>query len=162
MMRIAVLTVSDSCARGERDDRSGPQLARLATELCEGTVAAQRIVPDDRAAIAAAIAELSRDADVVLTTGGTGVGPRDLTPDATRDVIEKELPGLAEIMRARSYDTVPRAILSRGTAGTVGTTLVVNLPGSPKAIRECLPLVAPVFAHALELLRDGSVECGSD
>jgi len=162
MMRIAVLTVSDKCSRGERDDRGGPQLAELAVELCGGTVVAQRIVPDEQADIASAIKELSRDADVVLTTGGTGIGPRDVTPEATRDVIEKELPGLTEIMRVRGYANTPHAILSRAVAGTVGGALVVNFPGSPKAIRECLPLVAPTFAHAVELLSAESVKCGSD
>jgi len=161
-MRIAVLTVSDKCSRGQRDDRAGPQLADLAVELCGGTVVAQRIVPDERTEIAEAIKELSRDANVVLTTGGTGIGSRDLTPEATRDVIEKELPGLTEIMRTRGYANTPHAVLSRAVAGTVGGALVINFPGSPKAIRECLPLVAPTFAHAVELLSAESVDCGSD
>jgi len=161
-MRIAVLTVSDKAAAGEREDRSGELVAELVPELCAGTVVARRVVPDDRTAIASAIEQLSRDADVVLTTGGTGIGPRDVTPEATRDVIEKEMPGFAEIMRVRGYDSTPRAVLSRGTAGTVGTAVVVNFPGSPRAVRECLPLVAPVFAHAIEVLRAESVECGGD
>jgi len=162
MMRIAVLTVSDKGARGERDDLSGPILADLAADLCGGTVVARRIVSDDRAAIAEAIVELGDDAELVLTTGGTGIGPRDVTPEATRDVVEKEVPGLVEIMRVRGYESTPRAVLSRATAGTFGKVLVVNFPGSPKAIRECMPLVAPAFAHAIELLRAESVECGTD
>jgi len=161
-MRIAVLTVSDKGARGDRDDRSGPLLAELACELCGGEIVDRRIVADDRADIAAVIRDMAREADLVLTTGGTGIGPRDVTPEATRDAIEKELPGFGEIMRLRSYDSTPRAILSRGISGTLGTTLIVNFPGSIRAIRECLPLVAPVFAHAVELLQTESVECGGD
>jgi molybdopterin adenylyltransferase len=161
-MRIAVITVSDKGSRGEREDTSGPLLGDLVAKLCSGTVVASRIVPDERAAIAAAITELARDADVVLTTGGTGVAARDVTPEATRDVITRELPGLGEIMRVRNYDNTPRAILSRGTAGTFGNTLVVNFPGSSRAIRECVPLVAPTFAHIVELLSGDSADCGSE
>lgn len=162
MMRIAVITVSDKCSRGEREDESGPLLARLAAELCDGDVVAVRTVPDERETIANSITELAREADVVLTTGGTGAAPRDVTPESTRDVIERELPGFGEIMRVRNYDNTPRAILSRGTAGTVGDTLVVNFPGSARAIRECVPLVAPTFAHIIELLSGESTECGSE
>ncbi len=162
MMRIAVITVSDKGSRGEREDKSGPALAELAAELCGGTVVAARIVPDDRATIAATIRELASCADVVLTTGGTGAAPRDVTPEATRDVIDRELPGLGEIMRVRGYETTPRAILSRGTAGTVGRSLVVNFPGSVRAIRECVPLVAPTFAHIVELASGDATDCGAE
>lgn len=157
-MRVAILTVSDRSHRGERADAAGPALAEAVRAL-PGAVVAREIVPDERREIADAIRRLAADADVVLTTGGTGLGPRDVTPEATREVIEREAPGFGEEMRRRSLAITPNAIVSRATAGTVGRALVVNLPGSPKAAVECLGFVADGLRHAVRLLTGGPADC---
>jgi molybdenum cofactor synthesis domain-containing protein len=133
-----------------REDGSGDLLEELLR--ADGWEVKRRVVPDERPAIAAAIAELCRAAQVVLTTGGTGVAPRDVTPEATRDVIEREAPGIAEAIRADSIAKTPHALLSRGTAGAYGSALVVNLPGSPGGCRDGYAVVAPALRHAVELL----------
>ena len=158
--RAAVLTVSDKGFRGEREDRSGQVLAEM-IEAMGGTVIERRIVPDEREQITAALKKLARVADLVLSTGGTGIGSRDVTPEATRSVIEKELPGIAELMRMKSAEVAPTAILSRGLAGVAGCALIVNLPGSPKAVRECFSFIQQALPHALDLL-GGAGECGQD
>jgi len=158
VIRVAILTVSDRCARGDREDRSGPALAGAAAALPASVVAAE-VVPDDRAEIAAALRRLAASADLVLTTGGTGLAPRDVTPEATRDVLDREAPGFGEEMRRRSREVTPRAVGSRATAGTVGRTLVVNLPGSPKGAVECLGFVTEATLHAIDLLRGGEADC---
>jgi molybdopterin adenylyltransferase len=149
-VRAAVLTVSDGVAAGTREDRSGDALAELLT--ADGFDVERRVVPDDRDTIANAIAELADDASLVLTTGGTGLGPRDVTPEATAAVIERAAPGIAEALRADSIAKTPHGLLSRGIAGVRGSTLVVNLPGSTGGCRDGFAVLQPALGHALELL----------
>lgn len=148
-MRAAVLTVSDGVHHGTRDDRSGDTLTELLT--AEGFVVERRVVPDDADVIATAIVELSLVNRLVLTTGGTGFTPRDVTPEATRPILEREAPGIAEAIRADALVRTPHALLSRGVAGLRGSTLVVNLPGSPGGCRDGFAVLQPALLHGLEL-----------
>ncbi len=169
-MKIARVTLSDRASAGVYEDRSGPEIERVFVEHHasgpEPPLNSQLstfnclhwlriVIPDERAQIEATLRRLCDEerCELVLTTGGTGPAPRDVTPEATRAVLERELPGFGEIMRVQSFATVPTAILSRATAGTRGQSLIVNLPGNPRAIGECLPLVMPAIREALRHLR---------
>lgn len=156
-MRVAVLTVSDRSSRGERADLGGPAVA-AAAEARGWTVVDRAVVADDRTAVSAKLAawcDGPAAPDLVLTTGGTGFGPRDLTPEATRDVIEREAPGLAEKMRREGERTAPAACLSRGVCGARGRTVILNLPGSPKGAAQSVAAVADLLEHAAAMLAGG-------
>ena len=148
-MTAAVLTVSDGVHHGSREDLSGDALEELLRG--EGFEVVRRVVPDEREAIAASLRELAGEAAVVLTTGGTGFAPRDVTPEATRAVLEREAPGVAEAIRADARSRTPHALLSRGLAGLRGATLIVNLPGSPGGCRDGFAVLRPALRHGLKL-----------
>lgn len=147
-----MLTVSDRVSRGEAEDRSGDALEELLR--ADGYDVVRRAVPDERPQIAQALSELATDAHVVLSTGGTGLAARDVTPEATRDVLDREAPGIAQALRADSIAKTPHGLLSRGVAGVVGSTLVVNLPGSTGGCRDGYAVLRPALGHAVGLLRD--------
>jgi len=157
-VRAAVLTISDSSYRGERADVSGPAL-RAKVEENEWKVLINRVLPDDHDLIVAALREIARDGgvDLILTTGGTGVAPRDVTPEATRAVIDREIPGIGETMRRVGQAKTPRAVLSRATAGLIGRVLVVNLPGSPNGALESFEAVAGLIPHIVDLANGRTV-----
>ncbi len=153
-IRVGIITVSDKASRGERQDEGGPAIRDVA--VTNGwTVEAQAVVPDERDQIAERIREMAdeRNSDLVFTTGGTGLSPRDVTPQATQSVLDYEVPGLAEAMRAASISKTPAAMTSRAVAGVRGRTLVVNLPGNPKGVRECLEAILPALPHAIGVMR---------
>jgi len=156
-MKVGRITLSDRASSGVYEDRSGPEIDRVFMRVWNGgpVEIVPVLLPDDRAAIAASLRRLCDEEGcaLVITTGGTGPSPRDVTPEATRDVIEKELPGFGEAQRAASFPKVPTAILSRATAGIRGRTLIINLPGNPAAIADCLPPLIPAIREALAHLR---------
>jgi len=149
---VAVITISDRASRGEYEDLSGPEIERGVRALFPSAAVTRTVVSDDPERIRAELLASAR-ADVILTTGGTGLSPRDVTPEVTRQFCDKEVPGIAEVLRSRSHAETPAAMLSRGTAGVRGTTLVVNFPGSPAAVKLCLQVLAPVLEHALRMMR---------
>ncbi|MBK7897360.1 MAG: MogA/MoaB family molybdenum cofactor biosynthesis protein [Anaerolineaceae bacterium] len=154
-MQVGILTVSDRGARGEYEDRSGPLLAEMVQNSTPWVVSQQAIVPDELAAIAQTLIDwCEAGLNLILTSGGTGFAPRDVTPEATKAVIEREAPGIAEALRAESLKITRHAMLSRAVAGIRGRTLIINLPGSPKAVRENMDVLLPILPHALELLTD--------
>jgi len=152
-MRAVVITASDACARGEREDASGAALVQLLTDL-GAQIVATKILSDDLEPLTQALKEFADrdDVNLIITTGGTGLGPRDNTPEATQRVIEREAPGIAEAIRAESLKVTPMAMISRGVCGVRSATLIINLPGSPKAVKESFAVIAPVLPHALDLL----------
>src|SRR5918912_3923504 len=152
-INAVVITVSDRCARGEQEDKSGAALVGLLQEI-GARIVGREIVPDDPAPLSDKLRQYADRADVnlVITTGGTGLAPRDNTPEATRAVIEREAPGLAEAMRMETLRKTPLAMVSRGVCGIRSNALIINLPGSPKAVRESFSVIKPVLSHAVELL----------
>lgn len=160
--RAAVITVSDRGSRGERTDTSGPEIAGM-LENHGVEIVSRLLVPDERDIISRALLELcdSHQIDVILTTGGTGVSPRDVTPDATRDVIDREIPGMAEEMRRQSGLATPHAMISRAIVGIRGRTLIINLPGSPRGARENLSVLLPALNHAMEKIQGDETDCAT-
>lgn len=159
-MKVGIITVSDKGSKGEREDISGHSIH----DLIKAEAYEYEIVPDEIKDISDMIIDFvdERKCDLVLTTGGTGLSSRDVTPEATKQVIDREIPGIAEAMRAESFKIKKTALLSRAIAGHRGKCLIINLPGSPKAVKECLAIVEPVIKHALDVLDRGSLECGND
>lgn len=159
MLSIGILTISDKGYRGERQDESGPVIKELVSNL-EGEVTHYEIVPDERESISSKLKEWSHSGiELILTTGGTGLSPRDVTPEATLEIVDRLAPGFSELMRAESLKKTPMGMLSRGISGVRGKTLVINLPGSAKAVRECLEVILPALPHAIETLRGEASEC---
>jgi molybdopterin adenylyltransferase len=152
IVKVVVITISDRASRGEYEDASGPEIAKEVRNRFADAAVTRRIVPDEQPRILAALEE-SSGVDFILTTGGTGISPRDVTPEATRRFVEKELPGISECLRAQSYAETPSAMLSRGVAGIKGSTIVVNFPGSLSAVRLCMRVLGPVMEHALRMQR---------
>ncbi len=162
--QVVIIISSDSSFKGLREDRSGPEAERILTEYGGYRVREIRILPDDRTVLADAMREIadSGAADLILTSGGTGFSPRDVTPEATEDVTERRVPGIPEAIRMNSMQYTNRACLSRAAAGIRGRTLIVNLPGSPKAVRESLEFLLPALGHGLEILSGEAGNCGPD
>jgi molybdopterin adenylyltransferase len=158
-MKVGILTVSDKGARGEREDRSGPAIREM-MEAAGAVIVRAKIVPDEQDEIRAALVAWSDEGvDLILTTGGTGFSPRDGTPEATKAVIERETPGIPEAMRRAGLDKTPTAMLSRAAAGIRKRTLIVNLPGSERAVRESLAAILPALPHGVEILKGAASEC---
>ena len=162
MLAAGILTISDKGARGERQDKSGEIILAILSSMGVH-IANYEIVPDEKDLIAETLIEWADEGnlDVLFTTGGTGLTPRDVTPEATLSVVDRVVPGFAEAMRAESLKKTPMAMLSRAVVGTRGRCLIVNLPGSPKAVRECLDVILPVLPHAVETLRGQTGDCGA-
>ncbi len=162
MFKVGILTISDKGSRGERQDKSGEAIREILSSM-DARIVNYDIVPDEKELIVSKLVKWvdEDDLDVLLTTGGTGLTPRDVTPEATLDVVDRIVPGFAEAMRAESLKKTPMAMLSRAVAGTRGKCLIINLPGSTKAVRECLEVILPALPHAVETLRGQAGECGT-
>ena len=160
MINVCILTASDKGSRGEREDLSSKAIREVISRL-GARVVDYVVVPDERHLISSKLVEWAdkRNVDMIITTGGTGLSPRDVTPEATLDVIERNVPGLAEVMRAEGIKKTPHAMLSREVCGVRNRTLIINLPGSPKAVRECLEAILPALPHAVEVVRGEASEC---
>lgn len=163
MITVGILTMSDKGARGEREDLSGEEIRKLAAEI-PAEVKAYEVIPDEKYLIKDKLIEYADELslDIIITTGGTGVSPRDVTPDATLEVIDKEIPGMAEVMRFESLKKTPRAMISRAVVGLRGCTLIINLPGSPKGVRENLSAILPAISHAVEKIKGDQTECAQN
>lgn len=159
MITVAVLTLSDKGSRGEREDLSGPVISNMLKGI-GAEVGFTEILPDEKDLIRERLIAYSGKVDLILTTGGTGLSPRDVTPDATLEVIEREIPGIAEVMRAEGMKKTQRSMLSRAVAGVRGRTLIVNLPGSPRAVEENLAVVLDILPHAVEKIKGDTSDCG--
>lgn len=158
MISVAILTLSDKGSKGERQDLSGPAIGEMLKGI-GAEIKHYEILPDEKEMIKEKLIEFSPKVDLILTTGGTGLSPRDVTPDATREVIDKEIPGIAEIMRSEGMKKTRRSMLSRAVAGVREQTLIVNLPGSPKAVKENLEVVLDILSHAIEKIKGDSSDC---
>ncbi len=163
MFKVAILTISDKGSKGEREDSSGPLIREMIKDL-PAEIIRYEIIPDEKEMIVQALKKTADQlkADLILTTGGTGMSPRDVTPDATLKVIDREVPGFAEAMRAESLKKTPHAMISRAVAGIRASTLIVNLPGSPKSVRENLAVILPALPHALSKLKGDPSECAQE
>jgi molybdenum cofactor synthesis domain-containing protein len=157
---VAIITISDKGSRGEREDLSGPAIKELIIPL-PAQVQFYEVIPDETESISATLKDCSDklNCDLIITTGGTGVGPRDVTPEATRAVIDREIPGMAEVMRMESLKKTPHAMISRAVVGTRGQSLIVNLPGSPKAVKENLSALLPALSHAIDKIKGDDADC---
>ncbi|AHF06377.1 MogA/MoaB family molybdenum cofactor biosynthesis protein [Desulfitobacterium metallireducens] len=162
MFRVGVITASDKGSRGEREDLSGALLKELVKEI-EGEVVAYVVLPDEQQQLAQKMREWADELslDLILTTGGTGFSLRDVTPEATKDVADRMVPGIAEVMRYESYKITPKAMLSRAVAALRKRTLIVNMPGSPKAVKECWQAIAPALPHGIQILKGEASECAT-
>ncbi|MEK7742317.1 MAG: MogA/MoaB family molybdenum cofactor biosynthesis protein [Nitrospirota bacterium] len=160
MITVAILTLSDKGSRGEREDLSGAAIADILKSI-DAVVAHYDILPDEKSMIKEKLIEYSGKVDLILTTGGTGLSPRDVTPEATLEVIEREIPGIAEAVRIEGLKKTKRAMLSRAVAGVRSRTLIINLPGSPKAVKENLEVIIDVIPHAIEKIKGDETECAN-
>lgn len=162
MLKIGIITASDKGSRGERVDQSGPKIKELVRKMA-GEVVAYTVIPDELETIKDTLISFAdeKQVDIIFTTGGTGFSPRDITPEATMAVIERLTPGIPEVMRLESLKITPKAMLSRAVAGIRGKTLIVNLPGSPKAVAECLQAIMPALPHGIEILKGEASECAT-
>ncbi len=161
-MKFGVICVSDRCSQGFCEDKSGKLISEIVSQL--GETVFYQVVPDEKVIISLALIKGcdKTDADIIFTTGGTGLSPRDVTPEATADVIEKSVPGISEAIRLKSLEITSKAMLSRAISGIRGNTLIINLPGSPKAVKEALDVVLPILPHAVETMSSKTVSCGGN